>query len=354
MFTSLKVSGYRGLKSLEVERLGRVNLVAGRNNSGKTSLLEAVFLLAHGGSAQGAINSNVVRGGFGLRVTPDTNARARWVPLFHGLDTASQVSISGIHTDHGSLRLTIEHRYSTTFRTASSKRDTRLGAGGSPELHFSLSSAARKGRLSRHIRSRISFGPKGTEVKGDGEPLVIPCVILSSGAHNPEDDAQRLGQLRVRKQADLVVEALRTVEPSLLGLDIIPGPEGQALWGDVGLPQQVPLTTLGDGLNRMARIVLAIGHDRVPLVLVDEIENGFHHSVLDAVWKVVYETAERFDAQVIATTHSYECIRAAHDASPGHDLALHRLDAEDDGMIRCVTYDSESIEGAMHHGFEVR
>ena len=61
MFTSLRVSGYRGLKTLEVERLGQVNLVAGRNNSGKTSMLEAVFLLAHGGSSKVALNANIVR-----------------------------------------------------------------------------------------------------------------------------------------------------------------------------------------------------------------------------------------------------------------------------------------------------
>ena len=151
----------------------------------------------------------------------------------------------------------------------------------------------------------------------------------------------------------MVVEALRIVEPRLLGLDIIPGPEGQALWGDVGLAQQIPLSTLGDGLNRMARIVLAIGHERTPLVLVDEIENGFHHSVLEDVWKVVYETATRFDAQVIATTHSYESVAAAYRASPGHDLALHRLEASD-ANTRCVTYDSESIDGAIRHGLEVR
>ena len=333
--------------------MSRVNLITGSNNSGKTSLLEAAFLLAHGGSAQAAINSNVVRGGFGVGVTPDTSARARWVPLFHGLDTARPVAISGTHSHQGQLRLKIEHRYSATFRTASSRRDTRPGIGGSPELHFSLSKPAHKGRLAHHVRSQVSFGPNGTEVKVEGDPLVIPCVILSSGADNPGEHAQRLGQLRVRKEAGLVVEALRIVEPRLQGVDIIPGPEGQALWGDIGLAQQVPLTTLGDGLNRMARIVLAFGYDRTPLVLVDEIENGFHHSVLEAVWKVVYETAERFDAQVVATTHSYESVAAAYEASTGHDFALHRLEADDDG-IRCVTYDSESIEGALKHGLEVR
>ena len=353
VFTSLRVSGYRGLKSLEVERLGRVNLVAGRNNSGKTSLLEAVFLLAHGGSSQAAINRNVLRGT--LAVGPGTvdDVWALWGPLFSDLDLSQPVSISGGHATYGSLRLEIEHRHSGKVGRASASRDTRLGVQGSPELHFALTVPPHKGRLARTVRSHASFGEDGADIDVKGDPLVAPCVILKSCVDNPQDDARRLGLLRVRKQAGLVVEALQIVEPRLQALDGFPGPGGHALWGDIGLPEQIPLAAMGDGMNRLARLVLAMAHDRGLVVLVDEIENGFHHSILKNVWKAIYTTAERFDTQVIATTHSYECIRAAHDASPGHDLALHRLDADDDG-VRCATYDSESIEGAMHHGFEVR
>lgn len=45
MITSLHIKNFRGFEDLEVKGLKRVNLFAGRNNSGKTSLLEAVFLL---------------------------------------------------------------------------------------------------------------------------------------------------------------------------------------------------------------------------------------------------------------------------------------------------------------------
>lgn len=353
VFTSLRVSGYRGLKSLEVERLGRVNLVAGRNNSGKTSLLEAVFLLAHGGSPEVALNANVVRGGVSVRAGTIDDVRALWQPLFSDLDVSRPVSISASHTTHGSLHLEIEHRYSARLGRASTSRDTNRGVSRSSDLRFALRVSSREGHLSRSVQSRASFGEDGGEAKVEGEPLVVPGVLLKSCADSPDDDVKRLGLLRVRKQAQLVVGALQIIEPRLQAVDGFPGPGGYTLWGDIGLPEQIPLAVLGDGVNRLARLVLAMAHERGLIVLVDEIENGFHHSILKNVWKAIYTTAERFDTQVIATTHSYECIRAAHDASPGHDLALHRLDADDDG-VRCATYDSESIEGAMHHGFEVR
>ena len=328
VFTSLKVAGYRGLKSLEVKRLGQVNLVAGRNNSGKTSLLEAVFLLAHGGSAQAAINGNVVRGGVSTGAHPDENSRALWGPMFSDLDLSQPVSISGKHSVLGALDLKITHRYSGRFERASASRDTHPGA-------------------------HASFGEDGAKVEVKGDPLVAPCVILKSSADNPQDDAKRLGLLRVRKQASLVVEALQVIEPRLQALDGFAGPGGHTLWGDIGRPEQIPLAVLGDGVNRLARLVLAMAHKRGLVVLVDEIENGFHHSVLERVWKAIHTTAERFATQVIATTHSHEAIAAAYRASPGHDFVLHRLDVDDDA-VKCVTYDSESIEGALEHGLEVR
>ncbi len=353
MFTSLSISGYRGFKTLAVERLGRVNLVAGSNGSGKTSLLEALFLLAHGGNAQPAINRNVVRGGIGGGVTPDANARALWGSLFSDLDLLHPVSISAIHSHLGSLQLSIEHRYAAMFRVTSTSRDTRPRIDGSHELHFLLTQRLPDGRHGRSVKSRIFFERNAPEVKVEGDPLVIQCVILSSCADHSEDDAKRLGQMRLRKEAGFVVEALRIIEPRLQAVDVIPGPGGHMLWGDIGLSEQIPLAVLGDGLNRLAKLVLAMGHDRNLVVLADEIENGFHHTVLEKVWKVIYETAERFETQLIATTHSFESIEAAHAASPGHDLALHRLELGDH-ITRCVTYDADSIEGAVKHGLEVR
>ena len=87
------------------------------------------------------------------------------------------------------------------------------------------------------------------------------------------------------------------------------------IWGDIGLRELVPLAVMGDGMSRLARLVLAIADAPGGLVLVDEIETGLHHTVLSDVWRVVDEAARQFETQVVATTHSYECIRAAHGGS---------------------------------------
>lgn len=106
-------------------------------------------------------------------------------------------------------------------------------------------------------------------------------------------------------------------------------------------------------INRnLTRIVLAAATVPGGLVLVDEIENGLHHSVLPDVWRVVGKTAEAFDVQVFATTHSFECVEAAR-AGLGNGFRLHRLEVVD-GSSHCVTYSEDALDGAIRHHMEVR
>ena len=107
-------------------------------------------------------------------------------------------------------------------------------------------------------------------------------------------------------------------------------------------------------MNRIARLILAISASSGGLVLIDEIETGLHHSVLPKVWKVIDKVANECDAQIIATTHSYECVQAAGQSlADTNSFLLHRLEANGLGN-RCVTYQPNDIATAIRHDFEVR
>ena len=47
---NLAIDGFRAFADLKIDGLGKVNLVTGRNNSGKSTLLEAIRILATGGA----------------------------------------------------------------------------------------------------------------------------------------------------------------------------------------------------------------------------------------------------------------------------------------------------------------
>ena len=123
------------------------------------------------------------------------------------------------------------------------------------------------------------------------------------------------------------------------------------IFGDIGLPELVPLNVMGEGMVRVARLVLSIAKSPKGVVLVDEIENGIHHSAMEKVWAAVSRAANEYDTQVFATTHSLECVHAAHQAIP-EGLRLHRL--QPDTGRTSVAYGTDEIEAAVRHNVEVR
>ena len=178
-------------------------------------------------------------------------------------------------------------------------------------------------------------------------------IFLSSRAGSTNEDAMRLGNLRKRRQGGLLVEALKIVEPRLQSLEDNSASGSPMIWGDIGLEELVPLPVMGEGMTRIARLVLAISSAKNGVILVDEIENGIHHSVMEKAWQAVYAVAQKFNTQIIATTHSYECLEAAKKSLSAEDIRVHRLERVGT-EIRCTTYEPSDLDSAILHQLEVR
>ena len=111
---------------------------------------------------------------------------------------------------------------------------------------------------------------------------------------------------------------------------------------------------------RLLSMVLAIVSAPNGWLLVDEIENGLHYSVLEAVWEAIAVASEKTKTQVFATTHSFECIQAAHRAfkkrsgrKRQYDFAYHRLDRKGD-QITAHTFDEEMLDAVENSDLEIR
>ena len=118
----------------------------------------------------------------------------------------------------------------------------------------------------------------------------------------------------------------------------------------------VPLKSLGDGAVRLFGIALALANSRDGFLLMDEVENGIHHSLHRDFWRMVLRMAQSNNVQVIATTHGWDCVRGfAQAATELEDVegVLIRLEKED-GHIRVVEYPEEKLMAAARHGIEVR
>ena len=174
------------------------------------------------------------------------------------------------------------------------------------------------------------------------------------------DNAARFAQLDVKGQADPVLDALRRLEPRLMAISSL-APDGGAsvLHGDVGLARKIPLSHLGDGIDRLVSMLLAVFTTPGGLVLIDEIENGFHYSTLPMVWSVLADAAASVSCQIVATTHSYDCLSAAATGLPEHhhdDFRYLRLErvVRPRGLVVSRTLDHEALSTAVERGWEVR
>ncbi len=350
MLERLHIRNYRVFNELKIDQLSRINLIAGKNNSGKTSLLEAIFLLAGAGETRAAVNAHINRG-LASNVAPGLIDVTFWRPMFSGLDMSKAIEITAHHNQFGKLNLKIASKRAQTTeisldRTTEEASATNLSDMRSLVFHYN-------GPDDQQVEGQISMKGQGIEVRQDEIDFPFIATLLLSRFENLQEDARRLALLRKAKLGHFVLEALRVIEPRLQSVEDNSASGVPMIWGDIGLSELIPLPVMGEGMTRIARLVLGIASAMDGVVLVDEIENGLHHSILPKVWQAVDTTAKQFKTQVFATTHSFECVEAAHEALGAEGFRLHRLEVSGTEN-RCVTYEPEAIAAALRHNLEIR
>ena len=118
----------------------------------------------------------------------------------------------------------------------------------------------------------------------------------------------------------------------------------------------VPLKSLGDGAVRLFSIALALANSHGGILTIDEAENGIHHSVQKAFWRMILQTAYKNNIQVLATTHSWDCARGFGEAAEednNSESLLIRLDRHGED-IRAVPYSEGELKVAVDQGTEIR
>ncbi len=348
MLSRLHIQKFRAFNPLKIDSLAKINLFSGRNNSGKTSLLEAIFLLSGAANPAVLLNANVLRG---ITVVPgleNVTQNVLWKPMFHDLNMNTPIRITAHHSSRGALEVKLSVKRPNLIELPLDNIDAVPGV-----IVFDF---ARNGEAKVSHNITVINDLMQVQTEQPNVETSFSAIILSARNKNIEEDAQRLGQLRQQKKGHLIVKALQVIEPALQGVEVNSTTGQSMIWGDIGLSELMPLPIMGDGMVQIARIVLAISSMPGGVVLIDEIENGLHHSVLPQIWKVIRETAKRFNTQIFATTHSYECIETAEDVFKSSDddaFLLHRLDSIET-ETRCVTYEKETMETAIRHNMEIR
>jgi hypothetical protein len=189
-------------------------------------------------------------------------------------------------------------------------------------------------------------------------PDWLPLSGFSTVLSSPIEDAEYFSRVAAKRGGEKrLIKLLRVTEPRLQDLKYLKIGQQPLVYADVGMEDLIPATQLGQGFTRLLRLYSEILAAKSKIILIDEIENGLHYSAMPKVWKGIATIAREEDLQVFATTHSYECIRYAHEAfssEPVYDLALHRLERDKKGDIRAVTMDQQTLSNSFELNLEIR
>lgn len=369
LLNSLEVHGFRAFHHLQIERLGRVNLITGKNSVGKSCLLEALWIYANRGTppkilqlleARDEVKYLSLRSEIAEAEQQLLNIRF----LFHGrgsiLEELEPVKIGPIANSSDSLTITVA--WATFLVLEGGRRELQIlspneyQTAEKPVLVLTTRVGANEREvfpLERYFERRTLFSIE--KVKPIVNNVLVPADSLQS------DELARLWDaVAISVLEDDVLEVLslitRVERVTLVG----DSERGRSVRIPVvrlrGSEMTVPLRSLGDGMNRLFGIALALVNAKDGMLLIDEIDSGLHYSVQPDLWRMVFAVAERLNIQVFATTHSWDCISAFQQAAaqdPASSGMLVRL-SEQDGNIVSTLFDEQRLAIATHEQIEVR
>ena len=376
MLTSLEIKNFRTFSHLFIERLGRVNLILGKNNVGKTTLLEALWVYASvwpSFTIPRILDARDELGG-----QPGERAPLLLNAVFHGREAQEGISATIGPCDAGAnlphLRITAGF---TGRDTAGLKTD--LGAQGpfAPRVRLVLNieCGERKFRLFTNGGIGATDDPSESLTPPEFDPSP-PFLRGLSTEGSARETATRWDAIALTEGENRVLDALRTVAP-VLGVSFVAHPspdEGRMAKARVeGFSTPVPMAILGDGVVRMFQIAVALEYAALarriapprlmqgnvfPTVLIDEVESGIHHTLHSDLWRFIFRAARLLDVQVFATTHSWDCLKgfakaiAEDEENDGLAIRLEKVEGEE--QTGAVIVDREGVPIVVRDSIEVR
>jgi hypothetical protein len=376
MYTSIRIQNFRGIEDLEIKDLGRINLLVGANNVGKTSVLEALALLR---MHQTGYELQRILENRGYNAAPAEDARRDSLQgalesLFRSpngdfvVEARNEVLEPG--EEHELLGPQVERLIGRTNLALDGHPlglrhhfGVFLSENAGIQLYYDLLEAEsrRVHDLGALVQVRLNLVP------GAATPYPEPFSANDAG---PVYFSPSLVRLSPTAMARLVSSAEGTARFGALSgalnlfddrferLSVGFDPLSQAPSLRVVVKGQggvLPATALGDGVRRLLEFVVVTSGVSSAVVLIDEVDSGIYYKHLPRAWELFRDVTGYARSQLFATTHSWECVAAAVEVARGYpqEFRLHRLQRRGD-RVDVVTYDHEVALAATTGLVEVR
>jgi len=379
MLKTLSIENFRCFKHFELNPLGRINLLVGANNSGKTSILEAIYLLLNPNPLNGLYEVCIGRNEYSIEADPRRPDQRPTRQLHvahllynHDLSLGTSLKIATALTDGTQPQLTLtvlnQDNLQESFDfdgfeplSETLKLEINSLAYLAEPLDLRLSS---EGMLALEDLRRF---PR--QVTRDKElhqqSKAIQVQLMRTLGLSIGETTDLFDKISLTPEEDLVTKTLKTIEPRLQRI----ASEGSArrypsdsfVRGGLkvrleGQDQPIPIGSMGEGMWRMLGLALAIVNAKDGVLLVDEIDTGLHFTAMGEMWRMICQTAQDLNVQVFATTHSNDCWQSLAElveveAIDPSLITLHRIEHAQE---QSITLKGRQIAIAADRGLEVR
>lgn len=389
MLDSLKIKNFRCLTDFEVAKLGRLNLIVGKNNSGKSTVLEALRIYT-GRAQRGLLEVIAAEHDEKYLISENEHKIFDTVMPFQDFfsgrkfpdDDERKIQIGSASADSEDV-LTIQHRF---YQFMDENRVNRESGNTfiqvSPQFKpVSKSEVSKLLASGLHIRPALNVS-KGNKTyppyfldeipKYSYDPdQPIPCSFIPTRFLSLDELADEWDRIVFTEHEEIVKQAMRIVAPEFENLTFVRNEDGRS--GNrpgflrnakiklANMPRPVPLNSLGDGMKTILQLALKIVPAKGGFLLIDEFENGLHYSIQEKVWTLLFEMALKLDIQVFATTHSWDCIEsfskvtAENKDNAGILLKMGKsAKASDRGRVIATVYDAAELQTITQVDMEIR
>lgn len=330
--SELSIQSFRGLRQLHLQDLGRFNLFVGANNSGKTSILEAIGLFARPLDLQEWLNTAKRR--------EITKSKISWIELIEHLFPHNQKN--GAVSFKPDIRINGRGAFGGRELLGILQQDEYLDLDA-PEVdvyaherirveitaHFSVMGTDEliEGWSVLELEEGSSQIPFSRRVR---EPY-LPLAHITPYSHRTERmQIETLSAAIENERLTELIQILQTLDPNIQDLVVL-APDGQTpriylRHLKAGL---LPLSVMGDGMRRTLAIAAVLSEVRNGVLLIDEIESAIHISALEKVFPWLLKQCQALNIQVFASTHSLEALDALMMGDPdGSQLVVYHLGNE--------------------------